>query len=104
MSQGDRFDLGTGRLESDTSKTALSEGPEVAAPEDLFERWVFFQLVDGLARSPQAEVAVPVEGGGRIVLRKGPEFAAVGRAGEGPEGTTAGLSVQGLILDLHPGA
>jgi hypothetical protein len=100
MSAGDRFDLANRTANTAASKRPLPAGADVSAPEDLFSRWTFFQLLEGLGRSAQVELTVPVPGG-HIVLRKSPAFAIRGLEGEGVEGTTAGLSLTGLLLDLR---
>jgi hypothetical protein len=100
MSAGDRYDLATRTVTTEAAKRALPTGASVTAPEDLFSRWTFFHLLEGLARSDQSELAVPVPNG-RVVLRKGPDFAARGGEGEGVQGTTAGLSLTGLVVELH---
>jgi len=104
MSPGDRFDLETRRFVGDPAKAALpATSAAVPVPDDLFARWAFFHLLDALARSSQTEVSLPVSGG-QILLRKDADFGARGLEGQGVEGTTAGLSVTGLTVELRRGA
>ena len=100
MSGGDRFDLASRRVSAQETKRPLAAGPAVTAPEDLFSRWTFFHLLEGLGRSSQPALAVPVPGGS-ITLTKSPEFAARSLEGQGVEGTAAGLSVTGLVVELR---
>jgi cyanophycinase len=101
MSAGDRYDVASRRLALDAGKQPLPiAGDGVAAPADLFARWEFLHLLDRFARSTRQELTLPFEGGA-LVLRKGPDFAAVSGAGTGVQDTPAGLAVRGLLLDVR---
>jgi hypothetical protein len=101
ISTGDRYDMATRRLEPDPGKRALARttGP-LRAPEDVFARWAFLHLLERFGRSAQAELTVPVPGGS-LVLRRGADFAAVSHEGSGVEGTPAGLTLRGVLVDVH---
>ena len=101
LGAGDRYDLRSHRPLFAADKSPLASGAaSVQAPEDVFARWSFLHVLHGLATSAQSELAIPVEGG-RIVLKKTPEFAARSRSGVGVQETPAGLSLHGLVLDLR---
>jgi cyanophycinase len=100
MSSGDRFDMSTRRLTPGSDKRELPRtGPAVSAPADIFARWEFLHLLERFARSPQDRLAIPVEGG-ELVLRKGTDFYAAAADGTGIEGTPAGFTLRGLLLDV----
>jgi cyanophycinase len=101
MSSGDSFDIATRRLVQHADKRPLpAVGSEVSAPADIFARWEFLRLLERFARSEQAHITLPVQGG-ELVLRKGPDFAARSGDGLGVEGTPAAFTVRGLLLDVH---
>lgn len=102
MSGGDRFDLLSRTLAIDPAKRSLDAGTDLVPPEDPFARWAFLHLLEGFAASHLRELALPVPGGW-IALRKQPGFVARGRDGGGVQGTTAGLSLRGLSVELDRG-
>jgi cyanophycinase len=84
------------------------EGPEGG----LFEPWVFLHFLDGVGRGSQAaptpgaaRVGMRVEGG-FLRFRAGEGFRALGDPdgeGEGVEGSTAGLSVGPILVEVWRG-
>jgi hypothetical protein len=101
MGPGDRFDIATRRLEPADGKRPLPQGDEpVSAPDDVFARWAFLHLLERFARSDQADIRLPIEGG-ELLLRKDADFTAWAAEGTGVEGTPAGFSVRGLRLDVR---
>ncbi|HUF49362.1 MAG TPA: cyanophycinase [Longimicrobiales bacterium] len=101
MGSGDRYDVATRTLAIDPAKTALPPSTgTVNAPEDVFARWQFLQLLNAFARTQQRELTIPIEGG-TVVLRKTAEFAARSAAGTGVQDMPAALSITGLTLQLR---
>jgi hypothetical protein len=101
ISTGDRYDMAARRLEPDPAKCPLPRSTDtLEPPEDVFARWAFLHLLERFGRSARTELTVPVPGGS-LVLRKGADFAAVSREGTGVEGTPVGLTLRGVLLDLH---
>lgn len=102
LAVGDSYDIETGRFTTGADKTPVAwDDSVIAAPNDVFARWAFLHLLQrfaGAAMSPV--VTIPVEGG-ELVLRKGPDFHAAAAEGTGVEGTPAGFSVRGLLLDVR---
>jgi cyanophycinase len=100
MGVGDRYDMATRRLATGSGKTELPRtDAAVDAPADVFARWEFLHLLERFARSTQAELTLPVEGG-ELRLRKGPDFYAAAATGAGVEGAPAAFTVRGLLLDV----
>jgi cyanophycinase len=98
---GDRYDTETRQLVLDAGKRPLpQDAGRVEAPEDIFARWEFLHLLERFGRSDQTQLAVPIEGG-ELVLRKGPDFAAVAREGAGVQDSPAAFSVRGLLVDVR---
>jgi cyanophycinase len=100
MSTGDRYDLDTRALSVSAGKTALPRSAQpLDAPDEIFARWQFLHLLDGFARSTQERLTIAFDGG-ELTLRKAGNFLAAAATGEGVQGTPAGLSVRGLLLDV----
>ncbi|HEV8215781.1 MAG TPA: hypothetical protein VGP95_08105, partial [Gemmatimonadaceae bacterium] len=104
MGAGDRFDLTSRTLTISPDKTPLpsasSPTEHVEAPNDVFARWELLHLLDRLARTPQTEVVIPVDGG-QLAIHKAAGFRAVARSGAGVQGAPAGLAMTGLSIDLR---
>ncbi|HSJ30108.1 MAG TPA: cyanophycinase [Longimicrobiales bacterium] len=100
LAPGDRFSTTDRRVTPAAGRYDLpASSDSVAVPDDVFARWAFLHLLNQFAQSPQTTLTLPVPGG-EVVLRKGPDFAARSRGERGVQGTPAGLSITGLLLDV----
>lgn len=100
IAPGDRFDIAARRLTHASGRTALTASPDrVAVPDDVFARWTFLHVLHQFARSPERQLALNVPGG-RLVLRKAPDFAAAHGTGTGVQDLPATLSITGMRLDI----
>lgn len=100
LAAGDHYDIESRHVSVLASRSALPVSADsVNAPEDVFARWQFLQLLYEFAQSRQAAVSVRVPGG-ELVLRKGPDFAARSSGGAGVQDTPSGLSITGLLVDV----
>ena len=103
LGNGDRFDLRNRTPAFGPSKSHVAEapaGPAMNAPENPFGRFELLKVLDRLAGSAHSQLVMPIENGGRIVLRKERTFTAVAGPGAGVQETRAGLGITGLRLDL----
>lgn len=105
MGDGDAFDVRTRTLTQAPGKSPLTAMradtlAASASTTNIFASWTFLHALDGLGRSAARELAWTVPGG-TIMLRKADAFRAVGSAGEGVQGTAAGLGVTGLRMDVR---
>jgi cyanophycinase len=100
MSRGDTFDLDTRQLAIAPDKAALPPDPgDLQVPPDPLAPWALLHLLNRFGRSQSTEVVLPVPSG-RMVLRKTADFRAASYAAPGVQGTPAGLSLTGLLLDF----
>jgi len=101
LGTGDSFDIDTRRVTNASTGSPLTPSTtSVTVPDDLFARWAFLHLLHEFARAPQTEITLAFNGG-RMVLRKGPDFAERSNAGgTGVQDTPAALSITGLQLDV----
>jgi hypothetical protein len=104
LGNGDRFDLRTRRSHLAAAKAPVAidaAAAPIMAAANPFARFELLKVLDLFARSAQTQLAMPMEKGGRIVLRKVEgAFAAVAAPGVGVQNTRAGLGITGLRLDL----
>ena len=104
LGNGDRFDLRTRRTQLSPAKARIAvdgQAAPIMAAANPFARFELLKVLDQFARSAQTRIEMPMERGGRIVLRKvDGAFAAVAAPGLGVQETRAGLGVTGLRLDL----
>jgi cyanophycinase len=97
---GDHFDIVTRRVTTGPGKRTLPRVlGAVTAPDDVFARWQFLHLLEWFSRSDERQISLAVVGG-ELVLRKGEDFTAHSTGGAGVQGTPAGLSITGLLLDV----
>ena len=99
IAPGDRFDVDSRRVMPGDGNTLPASSDTVDVPDDVLARWAFLHVLHQFARSPEQQLALSVPGG-RLILRKGPDFTATAGAGTGVQDLPAALSITGLRLDV----
>src|SRR4051812_10479648 len=102
LGAGDRFDLRTRRAAFAPEKDPVLSEVYMAIlvpSRDAFMRFELLKELDIMARLRPSELVMLFDGG-RIVIRKQPDFAAVRGAGTGVQGVAAQLGITGLRIDL----
>lgn len=100
---GDHFTLEQLTPTAASHKTSIpADGSAVAAPDDLFARWVFLEALVALARSSVTEVSWDAGNGASVAVTKAARFSAQqAQTNGGPEGTPAGLSLGPLEVRVQ---
>ncbi|HET9425796.1 MAG TPA: cyanophycinase [Gemmatimonadaceae bacterium] len=103
LGTGDRFDLRRRTVTFAPAKSRITVDPStpaLTAPANPFGRFELLKVLDRFARSARSDITMPMQGGGRIVLRKQGDFSAVASPGIGVQDTRAGLGITGMRLDV----